>query len=63
MEEQLAQMRLALALKVAAMEGDTVMAKEDKAAVEVDKAAVEVDKAATKEDGGVADEVRTNGGP
>jgi len=47
-------MRLALAPKVAAMEGDTVMAEKDKAAAEVDKVAIEVD-------GGVADEVRTKG--
>ncbi len=47
-------MRLALAPKVAATEGDTVMAEADKAAEEVVKVAIEVD-------GGVADEVRTKG--
>ena len=49
-------MRLALAPKVEAMEGDTgdtVMAEENKEAAEADKVAVEVDKV----NGGVAEEV------
>jgi hypothetical protein len=49
-------MRLALAQKVAAMVGDTVMA-------EADKAAAEVDTVVAEEDEGAVDEVRTKGRP
>jgi|APWor7970451999_1049232.scaffolds.fasta_scaffold00595_10 hypothetical protein len=49
-------MRLALAPKVAAMEGDTVMA-------EADKAADDVDTVVAEEDEGAVDEVRTKGRP
>jgi len=49
-------MRLALAPKVAAMEGDTVMA-------ETDKAADDVDTVVAEEDEGAVDEVRTKGRP
>ena len=56
-------MRLALAPKVAVVEGDTAVAEEDKVVADVDKAetevgeavAVEVDKAKTEEDKVVAD--------
>ena len=54
-------MRLALAPKVAVVEGDTAVAEADKVVAEVDKAEIEADKAMaevdTVVDEGAADEV------